>query len=103
MTACLHLCRWLLPGRQVKQRPSRLSLQVATFYTMFNRSRIGKYHVMVCETTPCMLCGSRKIAEAIKKHLGVGYGQTTKARPASARHCRHDAGRSPVSGSMHRS
>lgn len=31
------------------------SLQVATFYTMFNRSKIGKYHVMVCGTTPCML------------------------------------------------
>ena len=30
-------------------------VQVATFYTMFNRSKIGKYHVMVCGTTPCML------------------------------------------------
>ena len=29
--------------------------EVATFYTMFNRSKIGKYHVMVCGTTPCML------------------------------------------------
>ena len=29
--------------------------QVATFYTMFNRSKMGKYHVMVCGTTPCML------------------------------------------------
>ena len=29
--------------------------KVATFYTMFNRSKIGKYHVMVCGTTPCML------------------------------------------------
>lgn len=27
--------------------------EVATFYTMFNRSKIGKYHVMVCGTTPC--------------------------------------------------
>lgn len=32
-----------------------LLAQVATFYTMFNRSKIGKYHVMVCGTTPCML------------------------------------------------
>lgn len=30
-------------------------MQVATFYTMFNRSKMGKYHVMVCGTTPCML------------------------------------------------
>jgi NADH:ubiquinone oxidoreductase subunit E len=27
--------------------------EVATFYTMFNRSKIGKYHVMVCGTSPC--------------------------------------------------
>lgn len=27
--------------------------EVATFYTMFNRSKIGKYHVMICGTTPC--------------------------------------------------
>ena len=59
-------------------------LQVATFYTMFNRSRIGKYHVMVCETTPCMLCGSREVAAAIKKHLGIGYGQTTKVQLCSS-------------------
>lgn len=55
-------------------------MQVATFYTMFNRSRIGKYHVMVCETTPCMLCGARQVADALKKHLGLGYGQTSKVR-----------------------
>jgi NADH dehydrogenase (ubiquinone) flavoprotein 2 len=52
--------------------------EVATFYTMFNRSKIGKYHVMVCGTTPCMLQGSKKIYGALKEHLGVEYGQTTK-------------------------
>lgn len=51
--------------------------EVATFYTMFNRSRIGKYHVMVCGTTPCMLCGARRIHKALRDHLGVDYGQTT--------------------------
>lgn len=35
--------------------PPSFLAQVATFYTMFNRSKIGKYHVMVCGTTPCML------------------------------------------------
>lgn len=59
-------------------------LQVATFYTMFNRSQVGKYHVMVCGTTPCMLCGSRGIQDAISKHLGIGVGDTTEV---CARHC----------------
>ena len=52
--------------------------EVATFYTMFNRSKIGKYHVMVCGTTPCMLQGSKKIYGALKEALGVDYGQTTE-------------------------
>ena len=47
---------------------------------MFNRSKVGKYHVMVCGTTPCMLCGSRSIQKAICDHLGVGVGDTTEVR-----------------------
>lgn len=53
-------------------------LQVATFYTMFNRSKVGKYHVMVCGTTPCMLAGSRTIQAAVSEHLGIGNGDTTE-------------------------
>lgn len=52
--------------------------EVATFYTMFNRSPMGRYHVMVCGTTPCMLQGSKGIYKAISDHLGVVYGQTTE-------------------------
>lgn len=52
--------------------------EVATFYTMFNRSKIGKYHVMVCGTTPCMLQGAKGIYAALKQHLGIDYGQTTE-------------------------
>jgi len=33
--------------------------EVATFYTMFNRSKIGKYHIMICGTTPCR-CGRQQ-------------------------------------------
>jgi NADH dehydrogenase (ubiquinone) flavoprotein 2 len=51
--------------------------EVATFYTMFNRSRIGKYHVMVCGTTPCRLQGSQGIERALSEHLGVRVGETT--------------------------
>jgi len=39
--------------------------EVATFYSMFNRSKVGSYHVMVCGTTPCMLRGSRDIEKAL--------------------------------------
>lgn len=38
---------------QVLEMPEIRVYEVATFYTMFNRTKIGKYHVMVCGTTPC--------------------------------------------------
>ncbi|XP_058118391.1 NADH dehydrogenase [ubiquinone] flavoprotein 2, mitochondrial [Anopheles ziemanni] len=52
--------------------------EVATFYTMFMRKPTGKYHIQVCTTTPCWLCGSDEVLEACKKNLGIGVGETTK-------------------------
>ncbi len=54
--------------------------EVATFYTMYNRSPVGKFHLQVCTTTPCMLggCGSDAIMKAIEGHLGIHAGQTTE-------------------------
>lgn len=51
--------------------------EVATFYTMFNRNPIGKYFIQICTTTPCELCNSGSIVQAITKHLGIGVGETT--------------------------
>lgn len=53
--------------------------EVATFYTMYNRDPIGKYHVQVCTTTPCMLggIGSGPIMEACRRVLGLKPGQTS--------------------------
>ncbi|CAN4093358.1 unnamed protein product [Withania somnifera] len=52
--------------------------EVATFYTMFNRTKVGKYHLLVCGTTPCMIRGSRDIEETILKHLEVKRNEVTK-------------------------
>ena len=43
--------------------------EVATFYSMFNLSPVGKYFVQVCTTTPCMIRGSNKITEVCKKYI----------------------------------
>lgn len=51
--------------------------EVAAFYTMFNRERIGKWHLQFCGTTPCMLCGSREVMAAAEKHLDTKVGHTT--------------------------
>ncbi len=50
-------------------------LEIATFYSMYNLSPVGKYHIEVCTTTPCMLRGSDKILEECKKKLGIKLGE----------------------------
>ena len=52
-------------------------LEVATFYTMFNLEPVGRFHVQVCGTTPCMLRGSDAVFEACYKH-GLRKGHTTE-------------------------
>jgi NADH dehydrogenase (ubiquinone) flavoprotein 2 len=51
--------------------------EVASFYTMYNRTKIGKHFVQICTTTPCMLRGSGEIVKAAKKYLHVDLGGTT--------------------------
>ena len=43
--------------------------EVATFYTMYNLSPVGKYFVQVCTTTPCMIRGAYKIVDICKKKI----------------------------------
>jgi len=52
--------------------------EVATFYSMYNLSPVGKYHIQCCTTTPCWLRGSAKVVATIEKHLGIKTGQTTE-------------------------
>lgn len=44
--------------------------EVVTFYTMFLRQPVGKYFIQICTTTPCMLCNSDSILEALQNKLG---------------------------------
>lgn len=52
--------------------------EVATFYTMFNMKPVGKYVLEVCRTGPCMLNGSEKILNHIRKTLNIKDGETTE-------------------------
>ena len=45
-------------------------LEVATFYTMFNLAPVGKFHVQLCGTTPCMLRGSDALKEICRRRIG---------------------------------
>ncbi|PHH87027.1 hypothetical protein CDD83_9408 [Cordyceps sp. RAO-2017] len=65
-------------ARLLEMPPMRV-YEVATFYTMYNRSPVGKFFVQACTTTPCQLggCGSDAIVKAIRSHLGIKQGETT--------------------------
>ncbi len=45
-------------------------LEVATFYTMFQLAPVGKHHLQVCGTTPCMLRGAEELKAVCKKRIG---------------------------------
>ncbi|HWF94568.1 MAG TPA: NADH-quinone oxidoreductase subunit NuoE [Xanthobacteraceae bacterium] len=45
-------------------------LEVATFYTMFNLAPVGKFHVQLCGTTPCMLRGSDTLKKLCRDRIG---------------------------------
>lgn len=65
---------------RVLQVPRMRIYEVASFYSMYIRQPCGKFKIGVCGTTPCMLCGSDDIFDAIKEHLNIKIGETTKDR-----------------------
>ena len=51
---------------------------VATFYSQFRLSPIGKYLIMSGQGTACHVNGSERITAAISEYLGIGNGETTE-------------------------
>ena len=56
--------------------PYMRAYEVVTFYTMYNLAPVGRHHVQVCGTTPCMLRGSDDVLRACKDK-GLHKGGTT--------------------------
>lgn len=50
---------------------------VATFYTQFRLTPVGKYLIMLCQGTACHVNSSDLILQTIKDELGIDDGQTT--------------------------
>ncbi len=51
---------------------------VATFYTMFKRHKVGRYHVGVCTNTMCAVLGGDAIWSALSERLGIGHDEVTE-------------------------
>ncbi|MFC2160859.1 NADH-quinone oxidoreductase subunit NuoE [Acidobacteriota bacterium] len=52
--------------------------EVVTFYTMYNRKPVGKYHIQVCSNLSCSLLGGENLLEFLMKKLNIGLGETTE-------------------------
>ena len=57
--------------------------EVATFYSMFNLSPVGKYFVQVCTTTPCMIKGAKKITDICKKLISQKQNELSENKLCS--------------------
>ena len=53
-------------------------LGVATFYSQFRFTAVGKYLIMICKGTACYVNGAERIIEAVSEELGIGDNQTTE-------------------------
>ena len=57
--------------------------EVATFYSMYNLSPVGKYFVQVCTTTPCMIRGANKLVEACKEKISQNENELSSDKNCS--------------------
>ena len=52
--------------------------EVATFYSMYNLSPVGKHFIQVCTTTPCLLRGADKIVKLCKENISPNENEISK-------------------------
>jgi NADH-quinone oxidoreductase subunit E len=51
--------------------------EVVSFYTMFNREPVGKYHIQVCSNLSCTIMGGENLIDYLTEKLGIRSGETT--------------------------
>ncbi|OFW06134.1 MAG: hypothetical protein A3H96_23920 [Acidobacteria bacterium RIFCSPLOWO2_02_FULL_67_36] len=49
---------------------------VATYYVMFFKEKVGKYVLQVCRTLSCALNGAERVTESLSEKLGIKVGET---------------------------
>ena len=52
--------------------------EVATFYSMYDRSEVGRHKINVCTNISCQLCGSGEVMRHLQQRLGIKAGETTE-------------------------
>jgi NADH-quinone oxidoreductase E subunit len=52
--------------------------EVATFYSMINTEKVGKYHIQICKTLSCKIMGAGRVTEQCVAKLGIKPGETSE-------------------------
>lgn len=60
--------------------------EVATFYSMFNHEKKGKYIIEICNSAPCHVRGANDLTKSFEDILGIKIGETTSDGIFSLRH-----------------
>ena len=66
-----------LIAERTGETPAKI-MGVATFYSQFRFTAVGKYLILLCKGTACYVNGADRIAEAILDELGIRDGETTE-------------------------
>ena len=57
--------------------------EVATFYTMYNLSPVGKYFIQVCTTSPCLIRGADKLVKTCKEKISPNQREISNNKKCS--------------------
>lgn len=63
---------------KVMEIPESQINEVFTFYTMYNKEKVGRNHIQICRTLSCMLNGAAELTEHVCSELHVKLGEVTK-------------------------
>lgn len=63
---------------EVMEIPEAHIWEVAKFYTMFNKEKVGRLHVQVCCNISCSMNGGRELTEHLCKTFAVKEGDISK-------------------------
>ncbi len=84
---CLYIAQkenkgWVSPESvsalaEVMEIPEAHINEVLTFYTMYNKKPVGKYHVQVCTTLSCAMNGARELGDSLCKAFDVKYDEVS--------------------------
>lgn len=72
--------------------------EVVTFYTMYHRQPIGRYHIECCTNISCFLRGAKRLVQHLENQLGIRVGEVTADKRFSLAtvECLCDCGSAPV-------